>query len=141
MSDCAVVKMYTDGESTGMEGVLAMPLHINRCPLLGSTPWRHQIKLHDVFFSSRCQCLRLGTPGGPGNPGEEIHSCSGTAPLHTDSGAPSRISKNKSRLVSPSHSMLSLKIDGQALPIDAPNFWAREASHSPGSTPCLAVYP
>lgn len=141
MSDCSVVKTYANGESAEMEGALAMPLRINRCPLLGSTPWRHQIKLHDVFFSSRCQCHRLGTPGGPGNPGEEIHCCSGSSrytptPVHT-----SRIPENKSRLVSSSHSTLSLKTDRQASTIDAPNLWVREASHSPGSTPCLAVYP
>lgn len=141
MSDCLAVKTYADGESTEMEGVLAMPLHINRCPLLGSTPWRHQIKLHDVFFSSRCQCLRLGTPGGPGDPGEEIHCCPGSSSATHRLRCTSRISENKSRLASSYHSMLCLKIDGQASTIDAPNLWVREASHSPGSTPCLAVYP
>lgn len=50
-------------------------------------PWRHQIKLRDVFFSSRCQFLRPGIPGGPGNPGRGFIDARGAAPLHTDAGA------------------------------------------------------
>lgn len=83
MSDCSAVKTYVDGEGAEMMGCWRCHGRINRCPLLGSTPWRHQIKLHDVFFPVVVNVPASGPPVDPGTR-KDIRRCSGSSPLHTD---------------------------------------------------------
>lgn len=44
--------------------LLVVPLRINRCPLLGSTPWRRRIKLH-AFFPVAADLSASGPPADP----------------------------------------------------------------------------
>lgn len=68
--------------------MLAMASHINRCPLLGSTPWRHQIKLHDIFFPVVAKVPASGRPADPGTRqgGGGVCCCLGGSLPHADFG-------------------------------------------------------
>lgn len=76
MSDCSVLKTYANGESTEMEGALAMPLRMNRCPLPGSTPWRASIKVARRLLFPLSPMPPPRDPRRIRKPGEEIYCCS-----------------------------------------------------------------